>query len=70
MSAHAEAVRALAERAELLGPDIHMQTDYGDELKGLTPWELFDEADARRCFALAEEAFSLAQTIVEESTRR
>mgnify|MGYP001773606282 CR=1 FL=1 len=43
-----ENVRRLAELAELLGPDIHMQTDYGDEGGGLTPWELFDEVDARQ----------------------
>jgi HEPN domain-containing protein len=43
----------LAELAELLGPDIHIQTDYGDEAGGRTPWELFDEADARQALAIA-----------------
>jgi HEPN domain-containing protein len=41
-----EKVTRLAELAEFLGPDLHIQTDYGDEAGGLTPWELFDETDA------------------------
>ncbi len=69
LSTHAEQVRALAERAEQLGPDIHMQTDYGDEQAGLTPWDLFDEAEARRCLNIAEEACTFAQTIIQEITR-
>lgn len=59
-------VERLAELSELLGPDIHIQTDYGDEMGGLTPWELFDEADARQALALAEEAVSLAQALADE----
>ena len=31
-------VERLAECAELLGPDVHIQSDYGDELAGRTPW--------------------------------
>jgi len=57
-------VRRLTEQAELLGPDIHVQTDYGDEVGGRTPWELFDDADARQSVAIAEEAVDLAQAIV------
>lgn len=55
------AVQRLAECAEILGFDIHVQTDYGDEFQGLTPWELFDEPEAREALAIAEEAVSLAQ---------
>lgn len=62
-------VRKLAELAELLGFDIHVQTDYGDEMAGLTPWELFDEADASEALAMAEEAVSLAQEILEDLRR-
>jgi HEPN domain-containing protein len=62
---HQEVVR-LAELAELLGPDVHIQTDYGDETGGLTPWDLFDEADARQALAMAEEAVALAQAIVRD----
>jgi len=47
-------VERLAELAELLGFDVHVQTDYGDEMAGRTPWELFDEADARQAPAMAE----------------
>lgn len=58
-------VQRLAELAELLGFDIHIQTDYGDEMAGRTPWELFDEADARQALLMAEEAVSLAQEIIQ-----
>jgi HEPN domain-containing protein len=58
-------VQRLAELAELLGFDVHVQTDYGDEMAGLTPWELFDEADARQALAMAEEAMSLAQETIQ-----
>ena len=61
---HSRALR-LAELAEVLGPDVHIQTDYGDETEGHTPWELFDETDARQALAMAEEAINLAQVIVE-----
>ncbi len=33
----AERVRRLAEKAALLGPDVHVQTDYGDEVGGAPP---------------------------------
>ncbi len=56
----------LAELAELLGPDIHVQTDYGDEVGGRTPWELFEEEDARQALAIAGEAASLVDQIVRE----
>lgn len=57
----------LAELGEYLGPDIHVQTDYGDEVGGRTPWELFDEADARQALAIAEEAVDLAGQLIQES---
>jgi len=62
----ADRVRALAETAERLGADLRIQTDYGDEIGGRTPWQLFDEADGRRTVGLAEEAIVLAQTIIGE----
>lgn len=58
-------VQRLTELAELFGFDVHMQTDYGDEAGGLTPWELFDEEDARRAIGVAVEAFSLALAIAQ-----
>jgi len=57
-------VRALAGLAEMLGADIHIQTDYGDEIGGRTPWELFDQDDARQTLQIAEEAFSLAERLL------
>lgn len=61
-----ERVRQLAERAETLGPDVHIQTDYGDEVAGRTPWELFDETDARQALAIVENAVVLAKGIIAE----
>lgn len=67
-SSQSEDVRQIAEYAEMLGPDIHMQTDYGDEVGGLTPWELFDETDAREALTMAEDAVRLATQLVQEVT--
>lgn len=54
--------------AETLGFDIHVQTDYGDELEGVTPWELFDQEDAQNALNAAVEAIGLARMVVEEIT--
>ena len=59
-----EHVARLAELAETLGFDIHVQTDYGDEMGGRTPWELFDETDARQSAELAEEAVLVAGSVI------
>ncbi len=59
-------VEHVAECAEQLGFDVHIQTDYGDEMEGRTPWELFDEMDARQALELAEEALVLAKDIIQE----
>lgn len=63
-----EDARAQAERitecARLLGPDIHAQSDYGDEAAWKTPWELFSEADAKQAVTLADEAVRLARELV------
>ena len=60
-----QSVERLSELAEMLGFDVHVQTDYGDEMEGFTPWELFDADDARSALAIAEEAVGLAQLIIE-----
>jgi len=63
--AHHAALERLAECAEFLGFDIHVQTDYGDEFQGLTPWELFNAEEAGEALATAEEAIKLARTLVQ-----
>ncbi len=65
-AALSDGLERLAELAELLGSDIHVQTDYGDEVGGRTLWELFDEEDAREALAIAEEAVNLADRVVGE----
>jgi HEPN domain-containing protein len=57
-------IERITECARLLGPDIHAQSDYGDEAAWKTPWELFSEADARQALALADEAVHLAREVV------
>lgn len=59
-----ERIQQLAEHAETLGFDIHVQTDYGDEMEGRTPWELFDHADASQALGIAEAAVELARTVI------
>ena len=58
-------VEQIAECAELLGPDIHVESDYGDETGWQTPWELFDESDAYQALNSAESAVSLAKELVD-----
>ena len=60
------AVADLAKQAELLGHDVHMETDYGSEHGWRTPWELFDEDDARQSLAIAESAVVLAQQVFQK----
>lgn len=62
----AEKVEHLAECAEQLGFDVHIQTDYGDETGRLTPWDLFDEKDALQAQILAQESVGLADTIIRK----
>jgi HEPN domain-containing protein len=57
-------VQRVAELAELLGFDMHVQTDYGDEAGGRTPWELFGESDALQSLAIAQEAVRLAEEVI------
>ena len=61
-----DSARQLFETAETLKPDVHIQTDYGDELGGRTPWEIFRESDGRETLSIAQRTVSLATRIVEE----
>ena len=56
-------VERLAECAELLGPETHVKSDYGDEENLRLPWDLFGEQDARQALGLAEEAVNLAKEL-------
>ena len=58
-------VERLAQCAGELGPAVHMESDYGDEVGGRTPWEIFQEADARHALSLAEEAVQLARQLIQ-----
>lgn len=62
----AERIERLAECADALGFDVHIQTDYGDETGGLTPWDLFGDDDAREALRLAEDAVALAEKVIQE----
>jgi HEPN domain-containing protein len=62
-------VRRIAECARRLGPQVHIESDYGDEATRRTPWELFAEADARDAFRVAEEAIELARQVIQEVAR-
>ena len=58
-------VADLTELAELLGSDLHVQSDYGDEATGRTPWELFEQGDAQRCYGWAEQAVRLLERAIQ-----
>jgi len=66
--AHVEWVRALADRADTLGPRIHAQSDYGDQDTLVTPWELFGAHEASEAIDTAREAVRLADALVEALT--
>jgi HEPN domain-containing protein len=61
-------VTELAQNGELLGHDVHMDTNYGSEANWRTPWELFGESDAQQSLGIAEDAVDLARQIVESHT--
>lgn len=62
----AQQVERIAECAEQLGFDVHIQTDYGDETGKLTPWDLFDQEDAHEALTLAQESAELADIIIRK----
>jgi HEPN domain-containing protein len=64
-SKYHSSILRLAEISELLGFDVHVRTDYGDEVGGKTPWELFNDEDARFSVHLADEALEIAIEVVE-----
>jgi len=60
------AVQKLAEMGQPLGPQLHVQTDYGDEFGGRLPWELFGEEEAKEALATAAEIVTRVERLIEE----
>jgi len=64
-----EVLRPQVERliavAGQLGADVHMAISCGDEDELKTPWDLFDEPDARRTLEFATEACRLAEQLMQ-----
>ena len=63
-----EAVRALldelADIAEELAPEQD-RTTYGEPTRGLTPWDIYSEEDARRALERARRALANARVILK-----
>lgn len=60
------AVQKLAEMGQPLGPQLHVQTDYGDEFSGRLPWELFGEEEAKEALTTAAEIVTRVERLIEE----
>ena len=58
-------IQSILEDASGLSPQIHIETDYGDEARGLTPWELFSEEDAREALAIAHRVVEAAAVLIQ-----
>ncbi len=54
----------LAECSETLGPQVHIQSDYGDDESMKTPWQLFDQIAAENALSIAELALQIAQELI------
>jgi len=59
-------MQKLAETGRLLGPQLHVQTDYGDEFGGRLPWMLFGEEEAREALVTAENVLAGVEKLVRE----
>lgn len=55
----------LANIAKTLAPE-HGRATYGEPLRGLTPWDIYGEEDARKALKMAEKAFRITQNILRE----
>ena len=58
-----EGVERLQDLSRQLGFEEHVRSDYGDEARGITPWELFTEPDARRAIETARRAIDVAERL-------
>ena len=59
-------VDLLRELSQELGYEEHVRSDYGEEARGVTPWELFQEPEAVRAIELARRALSLAEDLARQ----
>lgn len=59
-------VTTLRETCEKLGFEEHIRTDYGDESRYQTPWDLFDQGSAEEAVSLARRAHGTALGIIEK----
>ena len=59
------AVQKLAEAGQPLGPQVHVQTDYGDEYSGRLPWDLFGEEDANEALVVAEKVIEQVELLIQ-----
>ncbi|MBI5525731.1 MAG: HEPN domain-containing protein [Deltaproteobacteria bacterium] len=50
---------------EVLGFELHVRVDYGDEASRTTPWMLYQKKDATEAVSIAKEALRIARGIVE-----
>lgn len=55
----------LAEIARKLAPE-HGRTTYGEPTKGLTPWDIYSEEDAKEALTMARKAWKTMKTILKE----
>lgn len=60
-----DAISAVIVCCQALGWNAHVRTDYGDETTRRTPWELFDEPQAKNALQHAREAVQNAEHVVE-----
>ena len=65
-----DVVQHLIREGERIGPQIHIQTDYGDESHGLTPWELFSKEDAHEALAIARRVVEKAAALIQKQGDR
>ena len=68
LTAFSEQIRPKAERlaecAEILGPEVHARSDYGDDESLKTPWQIFNRVDAEQALLVAEEAVRIAKEVI------
>jgi len=65
-----EKMKRLQKLAEIMGFETHIRTDYGDEIQGITPWELYNKDEATKALKFAEEGFKIAEEIIKNRNKK